>query len=100
MVIIYQTEYNQKIKDFIVTGQFNQLVKDPTSIFQKSLKICVKKLKCTISDYQRHQLININPKAPNLKGLIKLHNQDLPIRRIVNWKNAPLYQTAKLFKKH
>jgi hypothetical protein len=42
-------------------------------------------------------LININPKAPNLTGLIKLHKQNLPIRPIVNWKNALLYHTAKLF---
>jgi hypothetical protein len=73
IVIIYQTEYNQKIKDLITSGQFNKLAKDPNNIFQKSLKTRVKKLKLTISNYQRLRLININPKAPNLKGLIKLH---------------------------
>jgi len=32
-----------------------------------------------------------------VKGLIKLHKPDKPIRPVVNWKNAPAYRLSKLF---
>jgi len=34
-----------------------------------------------------------------IRGLIKIHNADSPIRRIVNWKNAPAYRLAKMLSK-
>jgi len=40
---------------------------------------------------------NMNPSAPTIKGLIKLHKPDQPIRPVVNWRNAPAYKLAKLF---
>jgi hypothetical protein len=97
LVIIYRKDYNQKINDFITTGQFSKLTKDPTNTCQKSLRTCLNKFKYIISDPQKSKLININPMAPNIKGLIKIHKLNHPIRPIVNWKNAPLYQTAKYF---
>jgi len=39
----------------------------------------------------------MNPSAPTIKGLIKLHKPDQPIRPVVNWKNAPAYRLSKLF---
>jgi len=39
----------------------------------------------------------MNPLAPTIKGLIKLHKPDHPIRPIVNWRNTPVYKLAKLF---
>ena len=40
---------------------------------------------------------NMNPSAPTIKGLIKVHKPSQPIRSVVNWKNAPAYNLAKLF---
>jgi hypothetical protein len=40
--------------------------------------------------------INLNPLAPFIRGLIKLHKPGLPIRPIVNWTNAPAYKMAKI----
>jgi len=37
----------------------------------------------------------MNPTAPNIRGLPKLHKIDCPIRPIVNWKGAPAYKLAK-----
>jgi hypothetical protein len=34
---------------------------------------------------------NLNPSAPTIKGLVKLHKVDLPIRPVVNWWNAHAY---------
>jgi hypothetical protein len=39
--------------------------------------------------------INMNPKPPNVYGLIKLHKQGNPIRPVISWKNAPAYKIAK-----
>jgi hypothetical protein len=38
----------------------------------------------------------MNPKAPNLNGLIKIHKLGSPIRPIINWQYAPAYRLAKL----
>jgi hypothetical protein len=37
----------------------------------------------------------MNPIAPNLYATIKLHKENMPIRPIINWKNAPAYEIAK-----
>ena len=39
----------------------------------------------------------MNPSAPTIKGLIKLHKPDQPIRPVVKWRNVPAYKLAKLF---
>jgi hypothetical protein len=39
----------------------------------------------------------MNPSAPSIKGLIKMHKPDQPIRQVVKWRNAPAYKLSKLF---
>jgi hypothetical protein len=36
----------------------------------------------------------MNPEAPCIHGTIKFHEQNKPVRPIVNWKNSPGYKTA------
>jgi len=36
----------------------------------------------------------LNPSSPTLRGLIKIHKVENPIRPIVNWKNAPEYKVS------
>jgi hypothetical protein len=43
------------------------------------------------------KFVNLNPSAPTIKGLIKLHKPDHPICPIVNWRNASAYILAKSF---
>jgi hypothetical protein len=38
----------------------------------------------------------MNPSAPTIRGLIKIHKSDMPIRPVVNWKNAPAYKLSRL----
>jgi hypothetical protein len=42
----------------------------------------------------------MNPTAPPIKGLIKLHKREHPIRPLVNWRGAPAYKLARLFTKN
>jgi len=39
----------------------------------------------------------MNPSTPSIKGLIKIHKPDQPIRPVVNWRNAPAYRLPKLY---
>jgi hypothetical protein len=39
----------------------------------------------------------MQPSAPSVKGLIKIHKSDQPIRPVVNWRNTPAYKLSKLF---
>jgi hypothetical protein len=37
----------------------------------------------------------MNPSSPTIRGLIKIHKPEAPIRPIINWKQAPAYNLAK-----
>ena len=45
---------------------------------------------------KRWQFVNLNPSIPNIRGLIKIHKAEAPIRPIVNWENSPAYKVAKM----
>jgi hypothetical protein len=70
---------------------------DPTNTFQTEIKNTIKQSRTLIPSDSKWKYINLNPSAPSIKGLIKLHKQGQPIRPVVNWHNAPTYQLSKLF---
>jgi hypothetical protein len=39
----------------------------------------------------------MNPTAPSIKDLIKVHKTGQPIRPVVNWRNTPAYHIARFF---
>ena len=41
----------------------------------------------------------MNPAAPTIRGMIKIHKADAPIRPVINWRNAPAYKLAKMLTK-
>jgi hypothetical protein len=48
---------------------------------------------------ERWKYINLNPTAPTISGLTKIHKEDSPITPTVNWKNASAYKLAKMLSK-
>ena len=52
--------------------------------------------KTLIPQDSKWKYINLNPSALTIKGLIKIHKPNQPIRPIVNWRNAPAYKLSKL----
>jgi hypothetical protein len=44
---------------------------------------------------EKWKYINLNPTAPTIKYLVKIHKQDSPLRPIVNWKKAKAYQISQ-----
>jgi len=53
--------------------------------------------KALVHPVEKWKHINLNPSAPSIKGLIKLHKPEQPIRPVVNWRGAPAYKLAQLF---
>jgi hypothetical protein len=96
IIIIYNDDYNNKVQDFITNNNFQLASRDPTNTFQKDIKILINSSPTLIAQHSKWKYHNMNPKAPTITGLIKIHKQKTPIRPIVNWTQAPAYKLAKL----
>jgi hypothetical protein len=97
IVILPIHQYESKIQDFIDTNNFRTSTSNPTKTFQSQVRKTINHSPNLIPPSLRWKLINLNPSAPSIKGLIKLHKPDHPIRPVVNWRNAPAYKLAKSF---
>jgi hypothetical protein len=62
---------------------------------QKLIRQEVNKCNPVMNKSRSLKLFNMNPKAPCIKGLIKIHKPNFPIRPIVNWQEAPAYTLSK-----
>jgi hypothetical protein len=97
IVILPTQQYDSKIQDFIRTNAFHTSSTNPTKTFQSKIRKTVNDSKILIPREARWKYINLNPSAPTIKGLIKIHKTDQPIRPVVNWRSAPAYKLAQLF---
>jgi hypothetical protein len=95
-VIIKQEDYDEKVHSFITKNKFQKIEKKPTNKYQTHIRKTLNKFKSVIQNKQKWKYTNLNPESPILKGLPKLHKTNIPIRPIVNWKNAPAYPRARL----
>ena len=99
-LVILPTPYSEsKTEKFLSDNNFHTTATDPTNTFQTQVRNTVKQSKTLIPKDSSWKYVNMNPSAPSIKGLIKIHKQDQPIRPIVNWSNAPAYQLSRLFTK-
>jgi hypothetical protein len=96
-VVILLTQYETTIQNFLLNNNFHTITTDPTKFFQAQIRKMVKENKTLIPHDARWKYINMNPSAPSIKGLIKIHKSDQPIWPVVNWCNAPAYKLYKLF---
>jgi hypothetical protein len=95
LVILPIKQYDAKIQDFIENNEFQSTTKDPTRHFQTQVRDTVNNSKTLIPRDSKWKYTNMNPSAPTIKGLIKIHKPGQPIRPVVNWRNAPAYKLAK-----
>ena len=65
---------------------------------QRDVRNTVNEFQRITNKSDRWQYINLNPTAPTIRGLVKVHKEGVPIRPIVNWKNVPAYKLAKCIK--
>jgi len=93
-VILYSDDYTQKVNDFISCGNFTTVNADITKTLQTELRDTINECRSVIQKGDKWKLMNISPTAPTMRGLIKVHKEDTPIRPVVNWRNAPGYKLA------
>jgi hypothetical protein len=94
MIIIYENEYNSKVRDFIYNNNFQQVPHNLTKKLQCNIRADVKDCKEVNPKEDKWKYI-LNPSPPRMRGLIKIHKTESPIRPVVNWKNTPTYKLAK-----
>jgi hypothetical protein len=97
LVILPTPQYESKIQDFISANDFQTRARDPMRAFQALIRKTVNNSKTLIPPDTKWKHVNMNPSAPSIKGLIKIHKQNQPIRPVVNWQQAPAYKLARLF---
>jgi hypothetical protein len=96
VMIIYEDEYAQKVKNLISNSETSETNEHITAKFQKEVGTTLNECKQLIDTHNKWKYINLNPGTPVLRGLIKVHKEDTPIRPIVNFRNAPTYNLAKM----
>ena len=95
IVIMYNTDYDDKVSNFIHNNKAHVTTNNTKATFQKELKLTLNGCKTIISPEISWKLTNLNPKTSNLKGLLKVHKTNMPIRPVVDYSPAPVYKTAK-----
>jgi len=97
LVILPTAHYENKIEHFIQSNNFLPSKTNPTESFQTQVRKVINNSKTLIPSDTKWKHTNLNPSAPSIKGLIKLHKPERPIRQVVNWRGAPAYKLAQLF---
>jgi len=99
IVIWYTEEKITKTQEFIHNNHFSNIHNDPIHAFQKEIRKVINGCNHTIRKEDKWKYVNLNPTAPNMKDLPKIHKDGTPIRLIVKWRNAPAYKLVKLLSK-
>jgi len=95
-VILYLDEYNQKVEKFISSNNFITANADITKNLQREIRNTVNECQRMIHKSERWKYVNLNHTALTMRGLVKLHKEDTPIRLIMNWRNTPGYKLAQM----
>jgi len=94
LVVTYDTSYSNKIHDFIhKNGAIETCNK--TTVFQREVKRTLSLSKTLIRPESKWRFVNMNPQTPRLKGMIKVHKDNMPIRPVVDYTEAPAYYLAR-----
>jgi hypothetical protein len=97
LVILPTEQYESKIQNFINENKFHKTDIDPTKTYQNQIRNTVKQSKLLIPSNSTWKYTNVNSSTPTIRGLIKTHKPDLPIRPVVNWKSTPAYKLSRTF---
>jgi hypothetical protein len=82
------------LANFIANNNFTLVPQDTTKRLQRIVRTAINECK-DIPKEAKWRHVSLNPTAPKIGGLIKIHKEDSPIRPVVNWKNAPAYKLAR-----
>lgn len=96
IVPTYQENYHKKIHDFIANNSLTIVKSDPTKNFQRKLRNVINECQIILLKDEKWKYVNLNTSAPTIRGLMKIHKSDFPIRPVVNWHNAAAHKLAKM----
>ena len=99
VVIKYLDDYHLTVHEFISNNHFSTVNNDLTSTFQKEIRKTINDCVQIIHRDEKWKYVNLNPSAPTMRGLPKIHKINSPIRPVINWQNVPAYKLAKLLSK-
>lgn len=88
IVVLYIGDYSSKDNTFISNNNFTQAAHDITKKL-RDVRITVNECQHIIEKEGRWKFINLNPTAPNIRGLVKINKEGALVRPIINWKNSP-----------
>jgi len=94
-VVLYLDDYNRKVNEFISSNNFTTANADIKKTLQKGVRNTINECQNLIQKREKWKLMNLNPTAPTMRGLIKIHKEGTPIRPAVNWRNAPGYKLVQ-----
>jgi len=95
IIRLYEDDYNSKIHTFFSSNNFPQSAQDITSKLQRNIRTAINECSDIILKDNKWKYINLNPSTPTIRGLVKIHKEESPIRPTINWKNAAAYKLAK-----
>ena len=99
IIVMYTSEYNSKIDNFIYNNNFMCLTTDATRKLQHDIRNTVNEYRNVIPKDDKWRYISLNPTLPTIRGLVKIHKETAPIRPVINQKNTPVYKVAKMLAK-
>jgi hypothetical protein len=89
IIIIDKIIYDCKILNFLDNNCFQTESKDPTKRFQNEVRKTINSCPLITPSNLKWKYVNMNPSPSTIRGLIKIHKPDAPIRPIINWQHAP-----------
>ena len=99
IIIMYQYDYKEKVNRFISYKNFAIVKSDITKKLQRDVGDTINKFQQIIHKNIRWKYLNLNPIAPTIRGLVKIHKEGVLISPIINWRNPPAYKLAKMLLK-
>jgi len=94
-VIIYTQDYTNEVHTFPCENNFHTIPNDPTNKYHKTIQKALQQCDRIFNKKQIKHLPHKIPSPPTLNALLKLHKPNIPIRPVINNRNARAYKTAK-----
>ena len=88
VIVSYQEEYKDKINKFIASNNFTIANSDVTKKLQRDIRNTVNECQQIIHKSDRWKYVNLNPTAPTIRGLVKVHKEGTTIGPIVSSLNC------------
>lgn len=99
-VLVKQDDYVKKTEEFINDNGIVEIKKDPTVNFQNNIKTAIRSTNLILTKEEKGKLVDMNPQAPTLRALPKIHKDNIPIRPIINFRQAPSYKLSSFLHKY